>query len=105
MRRCKFKVFTRNSTTRRFDESDLEGNFIQYGCDFEEFESGAGNYTCLVVETDNGKVELVHPNNVIFLEPAGKKDNAESPENDRTTQANQNNLSITSVAPAVQPAP
>lgn len=81
MRRCVYKHFERNATTRKFEESTREGIFVQYGSDFEEFESGAGNYTCLVVELDTGEVELVHPANVIRLTPAGKKVTAESPVN------------------------
>ena len=69
MRRCVFKDFTKNNTTRRFDESTCDGNFIQYGVDYEEFESGPANYTCLVIETDDGEVKLVHPSSVIYLTP------------------------------------
>lgn len=73
MRRCIFKEFTRNKTTRWFYESTCEGNFIQYGVDCEEFECGVGNYTCLVIETDNGEVKLVPPSNVIKLTPPAEE--------------------------------
>jgi len=33
-----------------------KGLFHQFGCDFEEFESGAGNYTTAIVELPSGEI-------------------------------------------------
>ena len=38
---------------------DLEGIFIQYGCDCSESESGYGNYSTGIVELPDGSVRNV----------------------------------------------
>jgi hypothetical protein len=42
------------------------GVFHQFGCDYEEFEAGAGNYTTAVVEMPDGSIKNVPVEMVIF---------------------------------------
>lgn len=44
-----------------------QGEFIQYGVDFEEFESGAGNYSTALVLMADGTVENVSVTNIKFI--------------------------------------
>ena len=45
-----------------------QGEFIQYGVDFEEFESGAGNYSTALVLMKDGTVENVPVTTIKFVE-------------------------------------
>jgi len=42
------------------------GIFHQFGCDYEEFESGPGNYTTAIVEMSDGSVRNVPVDMVVF---------------------------------------
>lgn len=37
---------------------DYIGKFHQFGCDYEEFTDGPGNFTAAVVEKGDSKIEL-----------------------------------------------
>ena len=60
MRRVKIfkRVFDKTKKTYVRAE-DIEGNFIEYGVNHEEFEAGPGNYTCGVIEMDDGTIRLI----------------------------------------------
>ena len=45
-----------------------EGVFHKWGNAYEEFESGAGNYSIAIVEMPDGKIESVLPSNLIFVD-------------------------------------
>lgn len=45
-----------------------EGMFHQFGCDYEEFESGAGNYSTAIVEMPDGSVENVPAEHIKFVD-------------------------------------
>jgi hypothetical protein len=47
-----------------------QGTFIQYGVDYEEFESGAGNFTTAIVEMPDGTVLNSTLNLIQFVEVA-----------------------------------
>jgi len=55
--------------TGRF-ESKFEnaGFFHQWGNAYEEFETGAGNYTFAIVELPDGTIESVLPQNIQFID-------------------------------------
>jgi hypothetical protein len=42
------------------------GKFHQFGCSYEEFESGAGNYSTAIIEREDGTVENVVPELIRF---------------------------------------
>ena len=44
-----------------------EGLFHQWVVAYEEFETGAGNYTIAIVETPSGDIVEVIPSNIIFI--------------------------------------
>jgi hypothetical protein len=44
-----------------------EAIFHQFGCDYEEFDSGYANFTTAIVEWPNGKVENVPVERIRFL--------------------------------------
>ena len=48
--------------------ADGFGMFHGWGCDYEEFESGPGNFTAAIVERCDGYVELIHPSLIVFEE-------------------------------------
>ncbi len=37
-------------------ETDVKGIFHQFGSDFEEFETGPGNYTTAIIELPDGTI-------------------------------------------------
>jgi len=45
-----------------------EADFHGWGNDYEELESGTGNYTVAVVEFDDGTIEMVRADRVRFLD-------------------------------------
>ncbi len=72
MRKCKFNL---NYISKEdFDKTWEEGLFHQWGSDYEEFESGPGNYSIAIVENSEGKVHTVTPDCVVFLD-SPKEDN------------------------------
>ena len=46
-----------------------EGFFHRFGSDFEEFESGPGNYPIAIVELYDGEVKSVPIESIEFIEP------------------------------------
>lgn len=46
------------------------GKFHQWGVSYEEFESGAGNYSAAIVELEDGSVELLCAERIKFVEAA-----------------------------------
>lgn len=46
-----------------------EAIFHGFGSDYEEFETGAGNYSAAIVEWPNGQIELVRADRVRFVTP------------------------------------
>lgn len=54
---------------KKVGKQDLrEARFHQWGGEYEEFESGPGNYTVAVVEFADGTIETVMPENIRFLD-------------------------------------
>ncbi|MGQ6213340.1 hypothetical protein ACUNE0_11650 [Serratia sp. IR-2025] len=46
------------------------GLFHQWGCCFEEFETGAGNYSVAIVELEDGTIREFLPTEVKFISAA-----------------------------------
>lgn len=51
-----------------------EAVFHQFGCNFEQFESGAGNFSTAIIEWPDGRVENVEVERVRFLDAHGFSD-------------------------------
>ena len=47
-------------------EQPFEAWFHQWGSEFQEFESGPGNYSVAIIELDSGEVKTVVPEWVTF---------------------------------------
>ncbi len=62
MRRVKYEFYFGGKTEIG------EGNFHQFGTDYEEFETGAGNFSTAIVERDDGTVINVPVENIQFLD-------------------------------------
>lgn len=50
-----------------FEEFEV-GSFHQWGSNFVEFESGAGNYSVAIVELPDGKIVMPMADDICFLE-------------------------------------
>jgi hypothetical protein len=46
-----------------------QAQFHAWGCEYEEFETGPGNYTVAIIEWPNGKIETVAPCCIQFVSP------------------------------------
>jgi hypothetical protein len=44
-----------------------EASFHQFGLDYEEFDGGPGNYSCAIIEWDDGQVETVPASQIRFI--------------------------------------
>ena len=51
---------------------DDKGSFIQFGVDYEEFETGPGNYSTAIVELSDGTVITPPANLIRFDDREGK---------------------------------
>lgn len=67
LRKCKGKYGFWEKNKWVYEEFEL-GYFHTWGCDYEEFETGAGNYSVAIVELPNGKVVKVNPIDLEFLD-------------------------------------
>jgi len=50
-----------------------EAIFHQFGCEYEEFQDGPGNYSVAIVEFADGSVETVMPSCIRFLDKGERK--------------------------------
>lgn len=48
------------------------GLFHQWGIDYEEFETGPGNYTVATVEMEDGTIDVFQPCMIQFIDPPKK---------------------------------
>jgi len=61
----KYERFGDNS---HFDRIfDYQAEFHQFGVDYEEFETGAGNYSTAIVELANGEIKNVPVELITFI--------------------------------------
>ncbi|MDD4390217.1 MAG: hypothetical protein PHW03_05375 [Eubacteriales bacterium] len=65
MRKVKAKYYDRMTSHL----IEITGHFHQWAPQYEEFESGPGNYTVALIEDENGQIIECLPLNVQFLEP------------------------------------
>lgn len=67
LRKCKGKYGFWEKNKWTYEDFEL-GYFHYFGCDYEEFETGAGNYSVAIIELPDGKVVKVNPNDLQFLD-------------------------------------
>lgn len=48
---------------------DYQGKFHSFGMDYEEFESGPGNYSVAIVEKLTGEIEMPRADLIQFVKP------------------------------------
>ena len=53
----------------RLVERDGLAVFHQFGVDYEEFETGAGNFSVAIIEWSDGQVEMVRADRIKFVTP------------------------------------
>ena len=74
-RHSRVKVFKREM--QPYDESagykyatvdDGEATFLEFGVNYEEFESGAGNFSTAIIMRDDGTIDMVQATMIQFIE-------------------------------------
>ena len=63
----------------------FEGEFIKWGVDYEEFESGAGNFTCGIIKKPDGQITMIYAEHIKFINPP-KSEQGDSKNNAQQTQ-------------------
>lgn len=66
--RIKLSPELAKSTGRVYGTKVEVGKFHQWGIEYEEFDTGPGNYTVAVVELFDGQVKTFPANDVKFIE-------------------------------------
>jgi hypothetical protein len=51
---------------------DKPGLFHKWGVDFEEFESGPGNYSTAIIEMEDGTIENIRADMIKFIDSKEK---------------------------------
>lgn len=64
LRKVKFKILLGHAYEKDFNHNGL---FHQWANNYEEFESGAGNYTVALVELSDGTIKEVVPKHIKFI--------------------------------------
>lgn len=67
MRKCKGRYYKAGN----FIDFEL-GHFHQWGCNYEEMEVGAGNFSVAIVELPNGEVIMPIADDIQFLDKLGE---------------------------------
>ena len=62
MRKCKGRYYKKG----QYHDFEM-GYFHQWGCNYEEFETGAGNYSVAIVELPNGEIVMPMADDIQFL--------------------------------------
>lgn len=62
------RVYSYNFTSEGVEKVfEYEANFHQFGCKYDEFETGTGNYSTAIIELDTGEVKNVDVEKVEFI--------------------------------------
>lgn len=64
---CKKKFLVGEPPNRRWEEYELLGVFHEWGVDYEEFDTGPGNFSVGIVELTDGRVEGFRPELIRFI--------------------------------------
>ncbi|EFH4810827.1 hypothetical protein F9385_19185 [Escherichia coli] len=66
--RCVKDRYIWEGSDRKKVTDTFEGVFHGWGCDYEEFENGPGNYSVGIVELEDGSVQRFIPESIKFIE-------------------------------------
>ena len=66
----------------------FEGEFIKWGVDYEEFESGAGNFTCGIIKKPDGQITMIYAEHIKFINPP-KSEQGDSKNSSQAVQQTQ----------------
>lgn len=69
MRKCKGSTFVYSDGKWNRENFEL-GYFHQWGVNYEEFESGPGNYSVAIVELPDGRIVTPTADEIKFLDSA-----------------------------------
>ena len=72
MRRVRFTTYEK-SKSGQYKLKVERGYFREFGVNYEEFESGAGNFSTAIIEKDDGFLVNIPVENVQFLDDIKKK--------------------------------
>lgn len=64
MMKCKGQYWTGVEGWKHFDS----GDFHCFGSNYEEFESGSGNYSVVIVELPDGRIVMPPPDKIQFID-------------------------------------
>lgn len=67
MRIIEFWEYVREGRSSWIKGPWKRGKFHQFGCNYEEFDSGAGNYTTCIIECDYGAIKNIPVENCRFI--------------------------------------
>lgn len=63
MRKCKGRYYKQG----KYHDFEM-GYFHRWGCNYEEFETGAGNYSTAIVELPSGEIVMPVADDIQFLD-------------------------------------
>ena len=63
MRKCKGRYYKQG----KYHDFEM-GYFHRWGCNYEEFETGAGNYSTAIVELQSGEIVMPVADDIQFLD-------------------------------------
>lgn len=70
MRKVIFSEYVQNQYTGMWDLRETgEATFHQFGVDYEEFETGLGNFSTAIIELPDGTVKNVPVHHIRFKDP------------------------------------
>jgi len=74
MRKVKVFVWKFNNDIKKNEKVEKRtGIFHEFGCNYEEFETGAGNYSTAIIEYKNGEIENVPVDLIQFIDNSESK--------------------------------
>lgn len=67
---CTRITYERDGNNRKTIETKVQGLFHQWGNEYEELDTGAGNYSVGLVELQDGTMETFIPQRIKFISAA-----------------------------------
>lgn len=71
MRKCRYKLYEikpgPGSYGYEWQTQPKIATFIKWGVDFQEFENGPVNFTCAIIELDDGEIKMIRADMIKFI--------------------------------------